>query len=40
MCLIFGFGLMTIRIVQVYYRWFRYGEDLLEPREKEETPHA
>lgn len=26
-----GFGLMTIRLVQVYYRWIRFGESLLDP---------
>ncbi len=27
LCLVVGFGLMTLRIAQVYYRWWRYGED-------------
>ena len=28
LCLVFGFGLMTLRMVQVYYRWWRFGESL------------
>ena len=24
-----GFGLMTLRLIQVYYRWFKYGEPLV-----------
>ena len=40
MCLILGFGLMTIRLAQVYYRWLKYGEPILEPRENEDLPHA
>ena len=41
MCLILGFGLMTLRLAQVYYRWLKYGEPILEPRESEEDlPHA
>ena len=40
MCLILGFGLMTLRLAQVYYRWLKYGEPILEPRESEELPHA
>jgi C4-dicarboxylate transporter DctQ subunit len=40
MCLILGFGLMTIRLFQVYYRWFKFGEPILKPRDDEELPHA
>ena len=29
LCLVFGFGLMSLRIIQVYYRWFRHGEPLI-----------
>ncbi len=29
LCLVFGFGLMTLRLVQVYYRWLRFGEPLV-----------
>ncbi len=29
LCLVFGFGLMTLRIIQVYYRWVRFGEPLV-----------
>jgi len=35
LCLVFGFGLMSLRLVQIYYRWIRFGEPLLEPRESE-----
>ena len=40
MCLILGFGLMTLRLAQVYYRWFKYDEPILLPRDDEERPHA
>ena len=40
MCLIRGFGLMTLRLVQIYYRWIKYGEPILEPRDEENLPHA
>lgn len=40
MCLILGFGLMTLRLVQIYYRWIKYGEPILEPRDEEKLPHA
>jgi len=40
MCLILGFGLMTLRLAQVYYRWFKYDEPILLPRDDEELPHA
>ncbi|MEK9708870.1 MAG: TRAP transporter small permease [Alphaproteobacteria bacterium] len=40
MCLILGFGLMTLRLVQIYYRWIKYGEPILEPRDEENLPHA
>ena len=29
LCLVFGFGLMTLRLIQVYYRWIKYGEPIL-----------
>lgn len=29
LCLVFGFGLMTVRLIQVYYRWINYGEPIL-----------
>ena len=32
LCLVFGFGLMTLRIAQIYYRWWRYDEPILTPR--------
>ena len=40
MCLILGFGLMTLRLVQIYYRWIKFGEPILEPRDEENLPHA
>lgn len=39
LCLVFGFGLMTFRLVQLYYRWIRFGEPLLEPRDGEVAIH-
>ena len=41
----FGFGLMTLRLVQVYYRWIMLGEPILEERKEGEnlemeTPHV
>jgi len=27
-------------LAQVYYRWIKYDEPLLEPRDKEDLPHA
>ena len=36
LCLVFGFGLMTLRLIQVYYLWLRHGVPLLhEPTEEE-----
>jgi TRAP-type C4-dicarboxylate transport system permease small subunit len=32
LCLVFGFALMTLRIAQIYYRWWRYDEPILTPR--------
>lgn len=32
LCLVVGFGLMTLRIMQVYYRWWKYGEPVHLPR--------
>ena len=29
LCLVFGFALMSVRLVQVYYRWIRLGEPLM-----------
>ena len=40
MCLILGFGLMSVRLFQVYYRWFKFGEPILTSRDDEELPHA
>ena len=37
---VFGFGLMTLRIVQIYYRWWFHGISILEGTSKEDTPHA
>ena len=34
LCLVFGFGLMTLRIIQIYYRWWKFGEPILEPRDE------
>jgi hypothetical protein len=31
---------MTLRLAQVYYRWFKYDEPILLPRDDEELPHA
>ncbi len=28
LCLVFGFGLMTVRLIQIYYRWIRFDEPL------------
>lgn len=39
LCLAFGFGLMTLRLIQVYYRWIRFGEPLMEPRDGEVSIH-
>lgn len=39
LCLVLGFGLMTLRLIQVYYRWIRFGEPLLEPRDGEVSIH-
>jgi C4-dicarboxylate transporter DctQ subunit len=40
LCLVVGFALMTLRIAQIYYRWWRYGEPILEPREESESMHV
>ena len=32
LCLVFGFGLMTLRIAQVYWRWWKYDEPIDQPR--------
>jgi TRAP-type C4-dicarboxylate transport system permease small subunit len=40
LCLVFGFGLMTLRIIQVYYRWWFYGDSILEDTSKGDAPHA
>ena len=40
LCLVFGFGLMTLRIVQIYYRWWFHGVSILEGTSKEVAPHA
>lgn len=36
LCLVVGFGLMTLRLIQVYYRWIKYGEPLLHRPEEED----
>ncbi len=36
LCLVVGFGLMTLRLIQVYYRWIKFGEPLLHRPEEEE----
>ena len=33
LCLIFGFGLMTFRLLQIYYRWWKFDEPILKPRD-------
>ena len=40
MCLIVGFGLMTFRIVQVYYLWFKYGIPIIPDGEDVDQHHA
>ena len=35
LCLIFGFGLMTLRLVQIYYRWWKFDEPILEARSED-----
>ena len=40
LCLVFGFGLMTVRIVQIYYKWWFQGVSILEGTSKEDAPHA
>ena len=37
LCLVFGFGLMTLRIVQIYYRWWFHGISILEGTSKEDS---
>ncbi len=39
LCLVFGFGLMTLRLIQVYYRWIKFDEPLMEPRDGEVSIH-
>ena len=36
LCLIFGFGLMTLRLVQIYYRWWKFDESILEARNEDD----
>ena len=38
LCLVFGFGLMTLRIAQIYYRWWKFGEPILEARTESDMP--
>ena len=38
LCLVIGFGLMTLRIAQIYFRWWKYGEPILEARTESDTP--
>jgi len=40
LCLVFGFGLMTFRILQIYYRWYKFGESPVESRDNQDVPHA
>ena len=45
LCLAFGFGLMTLRLIQIYFRWWKFGEPILEERPGKagsnlETPHV
>ena len=35
-----GFGLMTLRLLQVYYRWFKYGEPLIPEPGSDAEHHA
>ena len=39
LCLVFGFGLMTLRMVQVYYRWWRFDEPILGTNDDGEMVH-
>ena len=39
LCLAVGFCLMTARLIQIYYRWFRFGDSILEAPEGELTIH-
>jgi TRAP-type C4-dicarboxylate transport system permease small subunit len=39
LCLAFGFGLMTLRIIQVYYRWIKYDEPLIREENGEGFVH-
>lgn len=38
LCLVFGFGLMTLRLVQIYFRWWKYGEPILDERDDGDGP--
>ena len=37
MCISVGFTLTALRLIQVYYRWLRFDEPLLEPRRSERS---
>ena len=40
LCLVFGFALMTLRIAQIYFRWWKYDEPILEARSEPEASHV
>ena len=45
LCLAFGFLLMTLRIIQIYFRWWKFDEPILKERVEErhsdsDTPHV
>ena len=40
LCLVVGFALMTLRIAQIYFRWWKYDEPILEPRRDAEAPYV
>ena len=40
MCLILGFGLMTVRIVQVYYLWLKHGVPIIPEQVDSDKHHA
>jgi C4-dicarboxylate transporter, DctQ subunit len=38
LCLVVGFALMTFRIAQIYYRWWKYDEPILDPKPDSDDP--
>jgi len=40
MCLILGFGLMTARIIQVYYLWLKHGVPIIPAQNEADNHHA